>query len=216
MKKLLHAMALVFTLSPVAVSQTPSLAKGDVFAGGYAASSFFTDRGPHFALLRNRKVVMVGYRRERVFRATPRFAFASTVDIPVSILLPKDNPPRAECWLRTTTGKRECYNVLQPGMPVGAVGITPLGIKTWFAPASPVRLFGSLAGGLVAFDRRTPVEQASAVNFAAEWLVGADFNVGAGNIEVAWKFQHWSNANTTHFNPGLDVNLITIGFKQRR
>ncbi|HEX7938851.1 MAG TPA: acyloxyacyl hydrolase, partial [Gemmatimonadaceae bacterium] len=121
------------------------------------------------------------------------------------------------CWWRKTTGQRECYEVSKPRSPVGAIGLTPLGIKMYYSPVSRVRLFGALAGGFVAFDRATPVVAASAVNFAAEYQLGAEIGItDARALEVAWKFQHWSNANLTYFNPGLDVNLITLGFKRRR
>jgi hypothetical protein len=201
----------------IAGAQATPLSRGERFADASLSLSFFTDRGPHFALLRNRKVVMLGFKKERVFAVGKHFAWASTIEVPVSLILPPENAPSAECWRRISTGKQECYALSNPNYPVGAVGLTPLGLKAYFGPSSRLRLFGALAGGLVAFDRKTPVAAASALNFSAEFLVGAEFGVSSQRaIELAWKFQHWSNANTTHFNPGLDVNLVTVGLKRRR
>lgn len=194
-----------------------ALAKGDRSFDANFGVSFYTNNGPRFALLRNRKVVMMGLREEHVFSVGRRFAWASTVELPVSIILPQPDAQPAECWWRARTGNQECYEVSRPRSPVGAVGLTPLGIKLYYGPGRRVRLFGSMAVGIVAFDRNTPVAAASAVNFAAEYQLGADIGLSADRaLEVAWKFQHWSNANLTRFNPGLDVNLITVGLKRRR
>ncbi len=218
MQKTFLAVMLSLLPAAVAMGQGTTIAKGTVYYGRYAAASFHMDGGPHVALLRNRKVLMMGFRRERVFAAGRRFLFATTMEVPVSVLLPLESRPApAECFWRKSTGKLECYAVLQPGMPVGAFGLTPFGVKAYVGPLSRVRLFGALASGAIAFDRRTPVAKASALNFAAEFLLGADIGVGAGHaLEVAWKFQHWSNANLSHLNPGLDANLITLGLKRRR
>jgi len=212
----LHAVAVALSFPVLAAAQSTPLVRGDRTFDASMSVSFYTDRGPHFALLRNRKVVMMGFKNERLFRVGKHFAWASTVEIPVSLILPHADAPAAECWWRST-GKRECFAVSNPNYPVGAVGLTPLGLKLYYGPTQRLRLFGSVAGGLVAFDRKTPVEAASALNFSAEYLLGAEFGVSAQrSLEVAWKFQHWSNANLTHFNPGLDVNLITLGLKRRR
>jgi hypothetical protein len=201
---------------PATMEGQHALTKGDRSFDANFGVSFYTDNGPRFALLRNRKVLMLGLREEYVFSVGRRFAWASTVELPVSIILPHRGGKDAECWWRATSGNRECYEVSRPRTPVGAVGLTPLGIKLYYGPARRLRLFGALAGGFVAFDRNTPVVAASAVNFAAEYQLGVDIGVSdARALEIAWKFQHWSNANLTRFNPGLDVNLLTVGLKRR-
>jgi hypothetical protein len=210
-------LAITFAVSATGGAQDKPLTKGDRFFNGSLGVSFYSTVGPHFALLRNRKVVTLGLKRERVFSVSQNFAIASTIEIPLSMILPAQNPKPSECWWRSTTGKQECYAISHPNYPVGAIGVTPLGIKVIYGPAQRFHLFGSVAGGAVAFDRKTPVADASALNFAAEYLLGAALDVsGRRSVEIAWKYQHWSNANTSHFNPGLDVNLITIGLKTRR
>lgn len=193
------------------------LNRGDRFLDASSSVSFFTDRGPRLALLRNRRVFMLGLKDERVFSAGRHFAWSSTLEVPISLVLPQRGAPTAECWWRPVSRRRECYDVSHPDHPVGAVGFTPLGVTLYYGPERRVRLFGSLAVGLVVFDRNMPVVAASAVNFATEYRLGAEVAVSAHrSLAVAWKFQHWSNANLTRFNPGLDVNLVTLGLKRRR
>jgi hypothetical protein len=217
MRMLKHAVLAALLPAGFALGQDAPIAKGAVYKGAYTGLSFFTERGPRFALLRNRRVLMAGFRRERVFSAGSRFAWATTIEVPVSVIVPPEHPASAECWWRRTTGVWECYEVLSPETPVFAIGLTPLGIKGFAVASNRLRFFGSLAAGGVAFDRRTPVAKASALNFSAEYQLGADIGIGSTRVlEVAWKFQHWSNANMSHFNPGLDVNLITLGLRRRR
>ena len=119
------ALSVALLVPSLAGAQATPLVRGDRFFDTNVSVSFYTDRGPHFALLRNRKVVMLGFKNERVF----------------------------------SVGK----------------------------------------------------------HFVWEYLLGAEVAVDAQrSLEVAWKFQHWSNANMSHFNPGLDANLVTVGLKRRR
>ena len=158
---------------PSQLDAQTALSRGDRFFDVYSGVSFYTNHGPRFALLRNRKVLQMGFKDERVFSVGSRFAWAATVELPVSLILPKLGGPSSECWWRKTTGYLECYPISHPRNPVGAIGLTPLGIKLYYGAASRVRLFGALGGGFVAFDRKTPVVAASALNFAVEYQLGA-------------------------------------------
>ncbi|HEX7939121.1 MAG TPA: hypothetical protein VF483_09040, partial [Gemmatimonadaceae bacterium] len=74
-------------VAPALSGAQASLTRGDQYFDVYSGVSFFTDGGPHFALLRNRKVVMLGFKHERVFNVGPHFAWASTLELPISMIL---------------------------------------------------------------------------------------------------------------------------------
>jgi hypothetical protein len=210
-------VAILLVVPAIATAQATPLTKGERFFDANLSVSFHSDVGPHFALLRNKNVVTLGLKRERVLRVGPKFALSHTIEIPISVILPPSHAQESECWWRSTTGKRECYDVIGPNYPVAGVGVTPLALKLYYGPTQPFRLFGAVGIGGVAFDRKTPVAAASVLNFAIEYLLGAELGItDRRSVEIAWKYQHWSNANTTYFNPGLDVNLITVGLKTRR
>lgn len=194
-------------------AQSHAPAVGDRYLSTSYAASFATNSGPHFALVRHRPVLQSAVQAEWVTIANRAVAFSTTMEAVVAVLLPYRDARTNECF----ENGRRCFPVSRPRVPVAALGGTPVGFKLYVAPDAPVRLFGSVAGGFIAFDRSTPVIAASAVNFAAEYVLGAEFVRPTGAaLSVAWKFQHWSNGGTAYLNPGIDANLLYVSFKRQR
>src|SRR5256885_656941 len=54
-------------------------------------------------------------------------------------------------------------------------------------------------------------------HFSAIYGFGTEFTTISGSsIQFGWKFQHMSNGYTSPLNPGLDVNVIYLGWSRRR
>lgn len=192
--------------------------RGDRFASTAVGAPFFTDVGPNVALVRDRRTFMVSWQRERVLFANPRGALSWSAEIPVALVVPRKHAPESECFYGLVTHKRYCFPVDAPKRPFAAVGVTPLGLRASLNGQAGIRPFASLAVGAVLFDRAMPVKAASAFNFAIDYTLGAELLAPSGKlaITVAWRFQHWSNAGATKFNPGLEANLLQIGLKRKR
>jgi hypothetical protein len=174
--------------------------------------------GPHFGLVRDRRVFQSAVQAEWVIGANRALAVSTTVEALTALLMRPGYAPEQDCFLqRPAPGTMRCFPVERPGSPVAAFGFTPLGLKLQIAPASRVRPFVSVGGGFIVFDRETPVVDSRRTNFAAEFIVGAEMADSKGaNLSVAWKFQHWSNGGTAYMNPGIDANLLYVGIRRRR
>jgi uncharacterized protein YfiM (DUF2279 family) len=191
---------------------------GDRFLTRSYGAPILSAAGPHFGLVRNRRVFQSAVQAEWVLADNRAFALSSTVEGLLAIVFRPTDAPRTDCVLqRPPPGKIRCFPVDRPSSPVAGFGLTPLGLKLYVAPASPVRFFASAAGGGIFFDRETPVQESRRANFSAEFLLGAEFTLSrSADLSIAWKFQHWSNAGTAYMNPGIDANLLYLSIKRRR
>jgi hypothetical protein len=160
--------------------------------------------------------MLVGIRAEWVIEALGPLALAATADlIPVVVLTNNPtyrveevtNPNGLVFQSKTATGKA----------PVLGAGLSPLGLKVYFNARQKLRVYGAGATGVLWFTRDVPVIDARRFNLA--------FDVGGGlemarsarqSITLGYKFHHISNVFTAPENPGLDGNVIFLGFLHRR
>jgi len=95
-------------------------------------------------------------------------------------------------------------------------GITPFGWKFNFRPRHRLQPFAALAGGLVFSTARIPTDipGGTLVNFTAEWQLGFQrFNPSRTRAWIfGYKMQHISNAFRTTVNPGIDLNVLFLGY----
>jgi hypothetical protein len=76
-----------------------------------------------------------------------------------------------------------------------------------------VALFVTTAAGFVFFTRDTPLPYARRFNYTFEVGGGFDCRLRADDlIRVGYKFHHFSNGNSGLQNPGVDGEVITIGW----
>jgi hypothetical protein len=108
--------------------------------------------------------------------------------------------------------------LLQPtsGHWVYGFGITPIGFTFDFGRAHAIYPFFEINGGIIASTEPIPVNipGATALNFLVDFGGGVkwrDRNKRFG-AEIGYKFLHISNAFTTPVNPGVDNNVIYLGF----
>lgn len=95
-------------------------------------------------------------------------------------------------------------------------GISPIGWKFNFLPEHRWQpLFGT-TGGLVFSVRPVPkdVPLGTQFNFTFDFQFGVEhFNSSRTRAwTIAYKFQHISNASRSVVNPGVDLNMITLGY----
>lgn len=95
-------------------------------------------------------------------------------------------------------------------------GIAPLGWKFNFRPQRRFQLFAALSGGLIASTARIPTDipGGTLFNFTAEWQLGFQrFNASRSRAWIAgYKLEHISNAFRTSVNPGIDLNVLFVGY----
>jgi Lipid A 3-O-deacylase (PagL) len=108
------------------------------------------------------------------------------------------------------------YSCVQGKQEVYGGGVSPFGWKFNFRTARRWQPFGALSAGFVASRQPIPADIAGATlfNFTFNFQVGVErFNPAHTR---AWTFsyalQHISNADRSSVNPGVDLNMITVGY----
>ena len=189
--------------------------RGDRSFGGWAAASFYTQSGAHFASIRERNLMTTNLRAEWVIETAGPFGLATTMDlVPLAVVSRRAGPLR-DCWTTVPSGRSQCQSA--EGAPTYGVGAQPLGIKLYLANQPRARLFGGGSVGMLFFNRDMPISGSRRMNFAVEYGVGVEVSsVGRSAVVLGWKFQHMSNGYTSPINPGLDVNMLYLGLLHRR
>ena len=95
-------------------------------------------------------------------------------------------------------------------------GINPIGLKLNFRRQHRLQLFGASTAGFVASTRPVPVDIPGGTQFNFTFDFQAGFQFLNSSHSRAWilgyKYQHISNGYRHDFNPGLDLNIIYLGY----
>jgi hypothetical protein len=96
-------------------------------------------------------------------------------------------------------------------------GVSPVGFQTDFLTTHRVQPFLSTNGGFVYFDQRVLSPQGS------EWMYTIDYGAGINifrkarqAVTIGYRYQHLSNADISHHNPGTDTNTFYVGISRFR
>jgi hypothetical protein len=102
--------------------------------------------------------------------------------------------------------------VIQPdGHGVYGFAAAPLGATLEFARTRRIHPFAETLLGIIASAEPVPVRAANATGLNFMFDIGGGIRMGRA-VTVGYKFLHVSNASTTSFNPGLDNNVIYVGY----
>jgi Lipid A 3-O-deacylase (PagL) len=153
----------------------------------------------------------LGFRYGRIISASRRRVIEYTIDV-----LPAEamhQPSYMPCVF--SGGKAVSYCVNGHETVYGG-GIAPLGWKFNFRPQRRLQPFAALSGGWIATVERIPTDipGEALFNFTAEWQLGFQrFNVSRKRAWIAgYKLEHISDAFRTSVNPGIDLNVLFIGY----
>lgn len=163
-----------------------------------ANSSFYADAF-------DRHLYLFGVRYSRVLARTNTFAFSYTPEIiPVALLtqpaigrfaLPRSIPP--------FTHTNVAYGV----------GANPAGFEFLFLPQQKIQPFVSTNAGFLYFSKNVPSFFAAQFNFAADGRAGVKIPLTSGRaVSAAYVFHHFSNGFQGRDNPGVDSQMIYMGY----
>ncbi|HJZ80631.1 MAG TPA: acyloxyacyl hydrolase [Pyrinomonadaceae bacterium] len=147
----------------------------------------------------------VGLRYGRVLAASKTVAFEWTIDaIPLSIF-------SGDRFTVTPTATGPL--ITHDRKSVYGWGAAPIGLKFNFRRNRSVQPFGQVTGGFLYFSDQVPVAGSSQYNFTFDLSGGMQIvNSKRRAFTVGYKFQHISNGNTGTLNPGVDVQMVFVGF----
>lgn len=102
--------------------------------------------------------------------------------------------------------------VIQPdGHAVYGFAAAPLGATLAFARTRRVYPFAETLLGIIASTEPVPIRAVNATGLNFMFDVGGGVRIGR-SVTLGYKFLHISNASTTSFNPGLDNNVLYVGY----
>lgn len=193
--------SIVFALLPANGADTPgraprsnfALVRGmnefGLWAGGSPDSVDFIGRVPDTSL------VLVGLRYGRILAAWESLSLEYTFDIlPAAVVFAPERVRRRDS---TTYG----------------AGVSPLGFKINFGQESWIKPFVAASIGFLYFQDEVPVPDSSRFNFTPEIGAGLQFFLTPRTaLTLGYKFHHISNAGRSDRNPGLDSNVIYLGY----
>jgi Lipid A 3-O-deacylase (PagL) len=96
-------------------------------------------------------------------------------------------------------------------------GASPVGFRASFLPDSRVQPYLSGVGGFIYFDQRVLSPQGSQFMYTIDYGAGLQFfRKQRQSWSFGYRYQHLSNANISHHNPGTDTNLFYVAVSRFR
>jgi Lipid A 3-O-deacylase (PagL) len=153
------------------------------------------------------------FRYGRILATWPSYTVEYTVDIEPVEVTREDHYATCES---NSNGLVLVYSCEQGKQVVYGGGLSPFGWKFNLRPAHRWQPFGALSGGFVMSKRAIPkdVPGTTRFNFTFDFQVGIE-HVNASHTRAwtfAYKLQHISNAYRSSVNPGVDLNMISVGY----
>lgn len=204
---LIAAFAVAIVATPIRAQQFPPNNEFGVW-GAYSANSpdVYTSQG-HIQL------GVASFRYGRMLVTSPSYTVEYTIDVePVEVA-------RANVY-------ESCHifrgGMVQPGFcAIGhqwiyGGGVSPFGWKFNLRPERQWQPFGALSCGFVMSRRAIPddIPKATRFNFTFDFQVGMEhFNRSRTRAwTFSYKLQHISNGFRSTINPGVDLNMIAVGY----
>jgi len=158
------------------------------WAGGSPESTEFIGRVPDTSLL------LVGLRYGRILAAWETLSVEYTLDVlPVAVVFAPEG--------------------VRNGHSTYGAGVSPVGFKINFGQESWIKPFLAASVGFLYFEDDVPVPGSSRFNFTPELGGGLQFFLTPRRaLTLGYKYHHISNAGRSTRNPGMDSNVIYLGY----
>jgi hypothetical protein len=208
---LLFLLGIALSTVPVACCQDslPEGRKNEFGAwGGYSLGS------PHvYGTIGHGQLGVLGLRYGRTVFLSSKVRIEYTIDV-----LPAEIVRQASyvsCVVRSRAGYIPSY-CKQGQETVYGGGLSPFGWKFDLRRPRRFPVFGALSGGFVASERPVPIDIPGdeQFNFTFDFEAGFEhFNAARDRAWiVGYKVQHISNGYRGRINPGLDLNVLFLGY----
>lgn len=203
-------LLVILGTSPAAPCQTSSSAQPDNEFGVWASGAPNSARV--IAVTSHREFAALGFRYARKLYERPLMSIEWTVDvIPAEIVL----QPEVLGTIVSTNPPHTTY-ILGPTEAVYGGGVNPLGLKFNFLRDRRFQPFVASTAGFIAAVRPIPLDVAKETrfNFTFDFQIGFErYNASRTRAWIfGYKLQHISNANRGDINPGVDLNVLFVGY----
>ena len=99
---------------------------------------------------------------------------------------------------------------------VYAGGAEPIGFQLNLRNRRKIQPFAALTGGFLYFTEQVPVADSSQFNFTFSFGGGVEILSAGHSIALGYRYHHISNGYTAPLNPGIDSQILSIGFSFKR
>jgi len=151
----------------------------------------------------------IGLRYGRVLAANDNLAFSWTIDaVPIAVL-------SVNRFTIVSTGSGS-FTVQRRREHAYGAGVSPIGLKLNLRRMQTLQPYASGTAGFLYFSEDVPVAGAKRFNFTFDFGGGVDIVSDSQRaVTVGYKYQHISNGDRSPINPGVDVQLIYVGYSIR-
>jgi hypothetical protein len=95
-----------------------------------------------------------------------------------------------------------------------AGGFSPLGLRFNFAKRHRLQPFAVGNGGILVTPHDEPVNYSNRINFTFEFGAGLEwFEDARRSWTVDYRVHHFSNASSGYYNPGIDSQMVRVGYR---
>jgi len=150
----------------------------------------------------HRKLFLFNLQYARILGSRGPFTVKYTADVvPVAL----ETQPTSYYIVRKKVLKNS------PGTVFGA-GANPIGLQVNLGRRK-IQPFANSSIGFLYFSRQVPAPASSQFNFTFDFGGGVQFfTASRRSFTIGYKYHHLSNADTGIINPGIDSNVIYVGF----
>jgi hypothetical protein len=203
-------LGVALATSPTARSQESHLPQGSNEFGAWGGDSLGS---PHvYGTIGHGQLGVLAFRYGRTLFVSRNATIEYTIDVlPLEILR---QPVYTSCVQSQDAHKS--LRCKQRRETVYGGGVSPFGWKLNFWRQRRLQIFGAASGGFVASVRPVPIDVSGdeQFNFTFDFQVGFEhFNAVRNRAWVlGYKVQHISNGYRGSINPGIDLNVLFLGY----
>jgi len=110
----------------------------------------------------------------------------------------------------------EATLLLRTSRSVYSGGAEPIGLQLNFRNNRRLQPFVNATGGFLYFTEQMPVANSSQYNFTFSFGGGVEIFSKCKSLLLGYRYHHISNGSTAALNPGIDLQMLSLGFSFRR
>jgi hypothetical protein len=184
-------------------SQISVWGAGSVYSGGILGK--IPDGWLGLVGLRYHRLLIPAESAATTTREAPTLTYTADLIPIAAVSIPKGTSPASL--------SSAIQSVEEVGLSTYGVGVYPMGLRVGFRPSATVRPFVEGHTGFFYLFDPMPDERGRRFNFGAGVGGGVQISLTRHTIlTLGYRYHHLSNGFRGSINPGLDANLLYVGF----
>jgi len=209
---LLAAILAAAVAHPGSADTVPSAGLPAWRVGGYLGVANNSPDGDSWGVIPDRDHYFVGLTGSAPVLRWWRVTLAYAPEVVPALIITKN--PKYTTAVRPVNGRPTRVQVEQGSGSVYGAGFSPFGLELSTRVSPSWNLYASSAIGALWFTREVPIANSRDFNYTWELGGGLLWEYRPGRfIRAGYMFHHLSNLDSRPENPGLDGNVIHLGWQ---